>query len=382
MRSEGRLHDVAIEHLSNADERPLGLQVAAAVRRVLREERDGDVLVFLPGAADIRHAQNALGELPGKDQVVILPLHGDMPLEEQVRAVRPAERRKVVLATNVAESSITIDGVVAVIDSGLARIAGHSPWTGLPTLSTAKISQASAVQRAGRAGRTRAGRALRLYTRHDFEQRRVHELPEVARADLAETVMALAALGIGDPDAIAWLEPPPAASYGAARELLGRLGAIDENGLLTPVGRQMSRLPIHPRLARLVVEGAARGARQTACLAAALISERDIRVSSRAAFTGRGGAGDDRGAEITDLVDLFKEAEEQRFDPTTLRRLELDRRAVDEVNRVRRVLTSSDGSEPIGTTSAGRPPPGDRERVAAARGVGGVSRSRGATAGW
>ena len=136
----------------------------------------------------------------------------------QRRAVEPAGRRKVVLSTNVAETSVTIDGVTTVIDSGLARLASHSPWSGLPTLATVKISRASATQRAGRAGRTREGRVLRLYTKGDFESRREHELPEVARADLSEAVLALAGAGIADPAALSWLTPPPEAALTAARE--------------------------------------------------------------------------------------------------------------------------------------------------------------------
>ncbi|HLK93891.1 MAG TPA: ATP-dependent helicase HrpB [Polyangia bacterium] len=346
VRSEGRMFEVAIEHLSVAEaaqERPLERRVSAAVRQVLREERDGDVLVFLPGAGEIRRAQTALAELPQAGELAILPLHGEMPLEEQTRAVRPAGRRKVVLATNVAESSITIDGIVAVVDAGLARVAAHSPWTGLPTLALAKVSRAAAEQRAGRAGRTRPGRALRLYTQHDFDQRPAFEVPELARADLADTVMTLAALGVSDPDALAWLEPPPAAAWGAARELLGRLGALTDGGALTDVGRRMVRFPAHPRLARLVVEGEARGAGEAAALAAALISERDIRAGARASF-GAGGAGPvDRGADLGDLVDLYRDAQRdgaggRRSD--ALRRLELDPRAVEEVGRARRQLAS------------------------------------------
>jgi ATP-dependent helicase HrpB len=344
VRSEGRRFDVAIEHLPLAqasDDRPLERRIAGAVRQLLREEPDGDLLVFLPGAGEIRRAQAALAELPQAAELAILPLHGEMPLEEQTRAVRPAGRRKVVLATNVAESSVTIDGVVAVVDAGLARVAAHSPWTGLPTLALAKISRAAADQRAGRAGRTRPGRALRLYTQHDFEQRPAYDPPEIARVDLTDLAMTLAALGLADADALDWLEPPPAASWGAARELLQRLGAISVPGALTDVGRRMLRFPIHPRLARLVVEGEARGAGDAAALAAALIGERDIRASARASFGGSAGARPDRGADVIDLVDLYREAEAGRFRPDLLRRSELDARAVEEVGRVRRQLASA-----------------------------------------
>ena len=340
VRSEGRLFDVAVEHLPAPDDRPLAAQVAGAVRRVLREEKDGDLLVFLPGAGEIRRAQAALAEVPAIGSFAVMPLHGEMPLEDQARAVRPGAQRKIILSTNVAESSVTIEGVTAVIDSGLARMAAHSPWTGLPTLALGKISRAAAVQRTGRAGRTRPGRALRLYTRHDFEQRPHETEPEIARADLADLALTLASLGAGDADSLAWLDPPPAAAWGAARDLLGRLGAVDATGQLTDVGRRMARLPVHPRLARLVVEGEARGVGGGAALTAALISERDIRAGARASFGGGGGPGGapDRGADVLDLVDLFQQAAEARFRPDVLRRLELDRRATEEVDRARRQL--------------------------------------------
>jgi ATP-dependent helicase HrpB len=361
VRSEGRRFEVAIEHLSVAEaavERPLERRIAGAVRQLLREEPDGDLLVFLPGAAEIRRAQAALAELPQAATLAVLPLHGEMPLDEQTRAVGPAPagRRKVVLATNVAESSITIDGVVAVVDAGLARVAAHSPWTGLPTLALAKVSRASADQRAGRAGRTRPGRALRLYTEHDYDQRPAYDLPEIARTDLTDTAMTLAALGVGDADALAWLEAPPAAAWGAARELLARLGAVTAAGALTDVGRRMLRFPVHPRLARLAVEGEARGDGDGAALAAALISERDIRVTSRASFgagPGPSGGPPDRGVDLVDLVDLFREAESARFRPDALRRLELDGRAVEEVGRVRRQLAGA--MEPRGRRAGGDP---------------------------
>ena len=343
VRSEGRMFDVATEYLPAPDDRPLAVQVAGAVRRVLRDDKDGDVLVFLPGAGEIKRAQAALAEQPGLGGLAVLPLHGEMPLEDQARAVRPGDRRKIILSTNVAESSVTIEGVTAVIDSGLARMAAHSPWTGLPTLAIAKISQAAATQRAGRAGRTRPGRALRLYTRHDFEQRPVETEPEIARADLTEVALVLATLGVGDADALAWLDPPPAAAWGAARELLARMGAVDREGRLTDVGRRMARLPVHPRLARMVVEGEARGVGAAASLAATLIAERDIRQGARASFRGGPpGAASDRGADVLDLVDLFQQAAEARFRPDVLRRLELDRRATEEVERARRQLVGGD----------------------------------------
>src|SRR5262249_13488839 len=182
LRSEGRAFPVEVEHLTAADPRPLEAQVLAALKRVVPRQDDGHLLVFLPGAAEIRRAMEACAEYAGRHGLTVLPLHGDLSAEAQDRAVRPSTRRKLLLSTNVAETSVTIDGVVAVIDSGLARVAAHAPWTGLPTLRTRPISRASAAQRTGRAGRTRPGTCLRLYTAGDLERRPERDLPEVARA--------------------------------------------------------------------------------------------------------------------------------------------------------------------------------------------------------
>src|SRR5512145_1205510 len=276
LRSEGRRFEVAVEHLSPeeaARDARLDDLVARAVRRLHREGTDGDVLVFLPGAAEIRRSREALADWAERAGVDLLPLHGDLPPEEQDRAVAPGPRRKVILSTNVAETSVTIEGVVAVVDSGLARVASHSPWSGLPRLEVRKVSRASAAQRAGRAGRTRPGRALRLYTRHDHDSRPEFDLPEVAREDLCEPFLALAALGALE--GFPWFEPPPPAAAAAARALLERLGAVDARGTVTDLGRRMLRFPLHPRLGRLVCEAEARGAGEAGALLAAILGERD-----------------------------------------------------------------------------------------------------------
>ncbi len=218
-RVAGRPFPVAIEHLPRPDARPLEQQVAAAVRAAL-EAGDGtgsagdggDILVFLPGAAEIRRAREACAGLAAEHDLEVAPLHGDLPSAEQDRAVRPSPRRKLILSTNVAETSVTIDGVTVVIDGGLARVAGHSPWSGLPTLVTRPISRASAEQRAGRAGRTAPGRCLRLFTKHDHDTRPAFEEPAVRREDLAGCLLLLHALGVRDAAAFEWFEAPrPAA---------------------------------------------------------------------------------------------------------------------------------------------------------------------------
>jgi ATP-dependent helicase HrpB len=338
LRSEGRRFDVAVEHLSPEDAaRPnvrLEEEVARAVKRLHREGAAGDVLVFLPGAAEIRRARDALAPFAESANVDVLPLHGDLPPDEQDRAVRPGARRKVILSTNVAETSVTIEGVVAVVDSGLARVASHSPWSGLPTLEVRKISRASAAQRAGRAGRTGPGRALRLYTRHDHDARPEFDVPEVLREDLSETLLALA--GSGAAEGFEWFEPPPAAALDAARALLARLGAIDRAGAPTAIGRSMLRVPGHPRQGRLVAEAAARGAADEGALLAALLGERDLR--DRRAL--EGGALPATGpSDLLELAHVFAEAARGRFDPDRLRRMGVSAAAAQAIERARRQLS-------------------------------------------
>jgi ATP-dependent helicase HrpB len=339
LRSEGRMFPVSIEHLSAPDDRPLEKQVVSATRSAIKADPEGDVLVFLPGASEIRRALEALEGLGRESGRLLLPLHGDLPIAEQARAVEPADRPKVVLATNVAESSVTIDGVTTVIDSGLARVAAHSPWSGLPQLATQKVSRASAIQRAGRAGRTREGKVLRLYTRGDFESRPEHDLPEIARADLSEALLALHGAGVSSPAELTWFTAPPAAHLKAAEELLFDLGAIDRAGKLTRVGERLLAFPLHPRQARIVVEGEARGVAEDACLVAALLGERDIRRDARTDF---GSSGERQGgatgpSDLLELCERFREGEGTRSEQR-LRSLGLDPRSFQAVERARRQL--------------------------------------------
>jgi ATP-dependent helicase HrpB len=254
VRSGGRLFELAVTHLPYS---PAALeeQVAMALPKL---QTKGDVLVFLPGAAEIRRTQRLLA---GRSELV-LPLYGDLTPAEQDAAVTAAERRKIILATNIAESSITIDGVAAVIDSGLARVASDSPWTGMPRLDVARISKASAKQRAGRAGRQGAGEALRLYTAEDFYRRPDHDVPEIARRELSQVCLQLEAMGIHHPYELEWLDPPPEASVAAAETLLDRLHARGASAA------RMAKLPLHPRLARLVLEADS----EDGCVTAALVS--------------------------------------------------------------------------------------------------------------
>jgi ATP-dependent helicase HrpB len=329
-----------IEHEERASDRPLHEKLVSAVSKLSRSGIPGDILVFLPGSFEIRRSAEALQPLAESQGWRILPLHGDLPASEQSRAIAPSDRRKVILATNVAETSITIPGIAAVIDSGLVRVAGHSPWSGFPTLTTMKISKSSAKQRAGRAGRTQAGRVLRLYTQSDFESRPEHETPEIKRADLAETALMLHGAGVRDLSSFNWFEAPSKSAIEAAETLLFKLSALDSTGTITETGIQMLALPMHPRLSRLIIEGKKLNAAADSLTLAALLSERDIRMSTRTHFsrTSRVRAGASESSDLLALLDRFHEAEAAGFLPERILSLELDVGAIHAVHRTQRQL--------------------------------------------
>jgi ATP-dependent helicase HrpB len=264
LRSEGRLFDLSIRHLPYSP-KPLEAQLTEALELLITEEPSGDVLAFLPGAAEIRRAMRESQAVARRAGLLVVPLHGDLTPAEQDRAVAPASQRKVIMATNVAESSVTVEGVTAVIDSGLARIATYSQWTGLPTLHVGRVSKASAKQRAGRAGRTGPGRVLRLYTMEDYLRRPEHDEPEIARSELSQLCLALRAMRVDHIDGIDWLDAPPAAAVERAESLLDRLGATG-----AMVG-QLARYPLHPRLSRILTAAMERGVGEDGCIAAALL---------------------------------------------------------------------------------------------------------------
>lgn len=340
LRSQGRRFDVSLEYLPTPDDRHLDQQVLSGIKRLFAQGVDGDVLVFLPGAGEIRRTRDACAEFAERHGAEVLPLHGDLSPAEQDRAVRKSSRRKIILSTNVAETSVTIDGVAVVIDTGLARVASHSPWSGLPTLKLSKVSRASAIQRAGRAGRTRAGHCLRLYTQHDFDGRPEQEAPEIRRMDLAETVLSLRASGVTDLGAFPFFEPPPAASLDAAETLLRRLGAVDSQGRVTQVGQRLLRFPVHPRQARVIVEGERRGVGADAATLAALMGERDIRREARANLGsgGRAAAVVSGPSDLLELLERFREAERTGFASGRLHSLSLEQGAVQSVDRVQKQL--------------------------------------------
>jgi len=273
IESRGRLYPVDILYIDRPDDRPLPAQIAAGVRRVLAAT-PGDVLAFLPGGGEIQRSAEALTGLAAEQDLAVLPLYGDLPAERQDAVLRPSSQRKVVLATNVAETSITVDGVTAVVDSGAVRRLRFDPATGLDRLELGKISRASADQRAGRAGRQAPGICLRLWPAWEQATLPERETPEIARVDLAGPALQLLAWGEPDLAAFDWFERPDPAALATAILLLRQLGAIDNRGV-TALGRTMARLPVHPRLGRLLVEGQRHGRAREAALLAALLSERD-----------------------------------------------------------------------------------------------------------
>jgi ATP-dependent helicase HrpB len=240
----------------------------------------GDFLVFMPGAYEIGRTVQALGERRELNGCVVLPLHGELPPEAQDRAVARTRERKIIVSTNVAETSLTIDGVTIVVDAGLARQAKFDPNRGINTLLVEKISRASADQRAGRAGRTAPGRCVRLWTEREHAQRQAQELPEVRRLDLAEVVLTLKASGIDDVAAFPWLEKPDGKALERAEMLLVDLGALAAEGkglgTITETGRRMLRFPVHPRYARMLLEADARGCVRPVALMAALTQGRSF----------------------------------------------------------------------------------------------------------
>ncbi len=273
----GLSYPVATRYAERATTDYVDRQAAAAVRRALRDD-EGDILAFLPGAGEIRRVERALAESNPGGNVQVRPLYGDLSREDQDLAIQPAAegRRKVVLATNIAETSLTIEGIRVVIDGGLERRARFDPRSGMSRLETVRISQASADQRRGRAGRLAPGICYRLWTEAEHRALLPFTPPEIASADLAGLALELACWGARDANALTWLTPPPPGALAQARELLLSLGALDGAGAVTPHGRELLGVAAHPRLAHLLLGARAAGVGGTGCALAAVLGERDL----------------------------------------------------------------------------------------------------------
>jgi ATP-dependent helicase HrpB len=277
IESKGRAFDVATYYLGRDQRVPIERQMAAAVERALAAER-GSVLAFLPGAAEIRRTADQLAERLRDPSIDIVQLYGALDADTQDRAIAPspAGRRKVVLATSIAETSLTIEGVRVVVDSGLARVPRYEPAVGLTRLETVRVSRASADQRRGRAGRTEPGVCYRLWDEPETMSLAPFATPEILASDLSGFALDLAAWGVSDPHALAWLDAPPAAALAEAHALLRELDAIDADHRIAAFGRRLARLPLPPRLAAMIVRAADEDLAVLAAEIAVVVSERNL----------------------------------------------------------------------------------------------------------
>ena len=335
LESQGRMHSVDIEFAatpSYLDKRPVWDQAAAAFSDFVSAGGQGDVLIFMPGGFEISLTIEALRQSAEARGFLLLPLHGELSPRDQDAAVARYDKRKVVVATNVAETSLTIDGIRCVIDSGLARLPRYDPYRGINTLLIEKISRASADQRAGRAGRTAPGLCRRLWSREEHSHRPAQELPEVKRLDLAEVVLTLKAAGVEDLRAFRWLEPPEEQSLAHAEELLTDLGALktinhqlkpNHQLSITPLGRKMLAFPLHPRYARMLLAAQDHGCVYQACLLAALTQGRDLLLRNVDGVTARHREellGEKAGSDFWLLMSAWHYASASDFRPEACRR--------------------------------------------------------------
>jgi len=273
----GQLHEVRIDYLDREARGRIAEITAAGIRRVVREQR-GDLLVFLPGAGEIREVHSLLRHDPVCSGLLIAPLYGDLTQQEQDRAILPDAqgRRRIILATSIAETSLTIEGVGCVVDSGWSRLPSFDPGCGLGKLITVRVAKAAADQRAGRAGRLGPGYCLRLWTRAEHHSLPPFHPPEIFNVDLAGLALELAQWGVTDPGELRWLDPPRSGPFAQARELLQSLAALDAAGRITAIGRQLAALPLHPRLGHLLLTARTLHQAALGCDLAALLSERDL----------------------------------------------------------------------------------------------------------
>ncbi|MBI2372434.1 MAG: ATP-dependent helicase HrpB [Deltaproteobacteria bacterium] len=334
VRSEGRMFPVEIVHDERPDDRRLEDRIGSAVRRALAES-EGDVLAFLPGAGEIHRAKSVVEPL-AVDRADVFVLYGDLEPAKQDAAVARGTRRKIVLSTNVAETSLTIPGVTCVIDSGLVKVLRHDPSRGMDALVLTRTSRASADQRAGRAGRTGPGRAYRLWTASEHRSLAAYDRPEIERIDLSSVLLSVLGWAERDPRAFTWFEAPPEASIERGLELLRSLGAVAPSAFkLTPKGRALLELPVHPRIGALLLEARRRGAGRRGALVAAVLGERDVLYRSVKPPTSR--------SDVIDRLELVEELERSRFSASLADRLGLDVGAARAVCRARDQLVAIAG---------------------------------------
>ncbi|MBI5483766.1 MAG: ATP-dependent helicase HrpB [Deltaproteobacteria bacterium] len=320
--SAGRAFPVEDIYLDDQPHGKLPQRMAAAIVRALQES-EGDILAFLPGSGEIRSCAGLLADAGLTERgVAVHQLYGDLPFAQQQRAIASTDQRKIVLATSIAETSLTIDGVRIVIDSGLSRRVRFDPATGMNRLVTVRESRASAEQRKGRAGRLAPGVCYRLYSRHTFSAMTAHTPPEILETDLSPLLLELAAWGSADFTKLDWLDIPPEPAVAAARRVLAELDAFDDSGRITPLGREIMRLPLHPRLGRLLLRSTELGCPQIGCDLAALLSERDVFRSTRGEMCVQVSHSD-----VADRLEAFRswragQRSDERLDRTALKNIE------------------------------------------------------------
>jgi len=336
LSSQVRVHTVSIEYLSTpAAETPVWSLAVKELRRVLPKHPEGDVLIFMPGTYEIARTVREASETLGSE-FAVFPLHGELTPKDQDAAVARYDRRKIVVATNVAETSLTIDGVRLVIDSGLARIPRYDPYRGINTLLIEKISRAAADQRAGRAGRTAPGYCLRLWTAHEQRARAAHEIPEVKRLDLTEVVLTLKASGVSDVRKFHWLERPDPHGVERAETLLTDLGAVEpKSGAITTTGRRMLQFTVHPRYARMLLAAQEYSCVHAVALIAALTQGRDLLRRDKQQQDAREELiGTETQSDFFVLMRVWEEAERCGYNLDRCRRLGINAQAARQVHSV------------------------------------------------
>jgi ATP-dependent helicase HrpB len=326
LESPGAMFPVTLEYLPKPSDAPAWELADDACERLLNSGKapEGDILVFMPGAYEIQRTLNALRDSLSSREFAFHALHGELPPAEQDAAVSPSQKRKVIVSTNVAETSLTIDGVRVVIDSGLARVARFDPHRGINTLLIEKISRASAQQRLGRAGRTAPGHGVRLWTEREHDQRPVQTPPEIRRLELSGALLTLKASGIDNLEAFPWVEPPEPKSFARGKQLLHDLAALDAQGGLTLIGRRMASFPAHPRYARMLLAAQELGCVRAAALIAALSQSRNILLKSegrRMDETREDILGGEGESDFFTLMRAWRFAQGRQFDPQRCRPL-------------------------------------------------------------
>jgi ATP-dependent helicase HrpB len=355
----GRTYPIDIRYTSAPRTTPAWDLAADAVRLLMTRGAEGDILVFMPGSYEIRRSQQALEQALRGEPTSVVPLYGDLPMARQRQVMEKLSRRKIIVATNIAETSLTIPGVRHVVDSGLARVNRYDPARGFNTLFVEAISSDSADQRAGRAGREAAGICVRLWSAAQHSGRAKTSTPEIARVDLAETLLHLRTLGYDSAEKVPWFEAPGAAALNAAHDLLSLLGALGKAGELTDLGKALSAFPMHPRFARLLLEAGKRGAVHLASFAAALLSERPA-ISGKPEYP-EAAHRQEIASDLFGQYCLLEKARESGFDPALCARFAVNASAAQSVFRTQTLFLEYCRAFGISTRTADSPEHAPRE---------------------